>query len=142
MAVKQYATHVDTEIRFFDTLDEAESHAAAELTAINQDGKDGIDEELAGGVCIMRVVSRATCVNPDAHYSQHEYQMISDRDQRQWAMIMLRGGWQVKLSPSSTRIQWRSPHGISGSDFESDTLDCPPAAAIAQHKKEFPKSGR
>ena len=138
---RDFATYVDTEVRFFDKLEQAEYHAAAELAAIHLESKDGVDADLAGGVCVMRVVSRATLENPDAPYMHQEYRLRgvgpADLHLRQQAMIMLRCGWQVKLSPTSSNVQWRSPHGVSGSDFESESLDCPPLAAIAQHKREF-----
>ena len=43
-----------------------------------------------------------------------------------------RCGWTVSLSPLDGRpsYEWRSPTGMSGPDFRSDTPDDPPPAVI------------
>lgn len=56
---------------------------------------------------------------------------------RQHALLLLKHGWEVRLSPSSTEVMWRSPGGISGSDFMSDSIDCPPPAVLKQHAAEM-----
>lgn len=50
------------------------------------------------------------------------------------AVQMLESGWTVKYSRLHDAIQWRSPSGISGSEFLSASLDHPPTEAV-EHAK-------
>lgn len=47
------------------------------------------------------------------------------------ALQMLNAGWTVRYSEAMDDIEWRSPRGISGSEFHSSSLDKPPEAAVA-----------
>lgn len=52
------------------------------------------------------------------------------------AVQMLQAGWTVKYHSSpveefNDKIRWRSPDGLSGSGFHSDSLDDPPKEAVA-----------
>ena len=51
------------------------------------------------------------------------------------AAQMLEAGWTVRRIESSDDIEWRSPEGISGSDFRSKSLDRPPLAAVKRAKE-------
>jgi hypothetical protein len=50
------------------------------------------------------------------------------------AVQMLEAGWTVRRIEFSDDIEWRSPEGISGSDFRSESLDRPPLAAVEKAK--------
>ena len=53
------------------------------------------------------------------------------------AKEMLACGWEVFLSgePVIGRVQWRSPSGVSGPGFYSNSIDDPPEAAIRVHEQ-------
>lgn len=43
---------------------------------------------------------------------------------------MLQSGWTVRYWDLYDTIQWRSPDGVSGTDYCSESMDKPPAAAV------------
>jgi len=45
------------------------------------------------------------------------------------ALALLENGWAVRAV--NGEIEWRSPRGISGSAYKSDSLDDPPSGAIS-----------
>lgn len=51
------------------------------------------------------------------------------------ALQMLGAGWTVKRWALYDTIEWRSPDGISGTDFQSESLDCPPLEAVEYARK-------
>jgi len=51
------------------------------------------------------------------------------------AVHMLESGWTVRYCPATDSIEWRSPDGISGSGFHSQSLDSPPIAALAMARQ-------
>lgn len=46
------------------------------------------------------------------------------------ALQMLNAGWTVRYSEAMDDIEWRSPRGIGGSNYHSNSLDQPPFAAV------------
>jgi len=54
--------------------------------------------------------------------------MLSTRTDE--AVQMLQAGWTVRYAKVRDVIEWRSPRGISGSDYISESLDSPPDAAV------------
>ncbi len=46
------------------------------------------------------------------------------------AVQMLQAGWTVRYLEGYDAIEWRSPDGISGSEFRSESLDNPPLQAV------------
>lgn len=50
------------------------------------------------------------------------------------ALQMLDAGWTVRHVESEDVIEWRSPGGLSGSEFRSESLDRPPFAAVRMAK--------
>lgn len=46
------------------------------------------------------------------------------------AVQMLQNGWTVRYKEDTDDIEWRSPEGISGCDYHSDSLDSPPPVAV------------
>lgn len=46
------------------------------------------------------------------------------------AVQMLQAGWTVKYREQGDCIEWRSPGGLSGSAYRSESLDRPPKAAV------------
>lgn len=51
------------------------------------------------------------------------------------AVQMLEAGWTVRIIKSSDDIEWRSPEGISSSEYRSESLDRPPFAAVEKAKE-------
>ncbi len=51
------------------------------------------------------------------------------------AIQMIEKGWTVRYLPTGDEIEWRSPRGISGSDYRSCSLDCPPLAAVEDARR-------
>lgn len=58
-----------------------------------------------------------------------------DRYQRQQALILMRGGWKVRLSETSDKVRWHGPVGQTDPSWESDSIDCPPQAVIDYDKE-------
>lgn len=46
------------------------------------------------------------------------------------AVQMLQAGWTVRYFAKGDCIEWRSPSGLSGSDYLSESLDRPPKVAV------------
>jgi SOS-response transcriptional repressor LexA len=71
-------------------------------------------------------------------------QMVPVSTESMVAIELLSKGWTVRFEPSTQEIGWRSPRGISGSDYRSKSLDEPPAKAIADAKRhgDIPKRRR
>jgi hypothetical protein len=52
------------------------------------------------------------------------------------ALQMLKAGWTVEYCEAMDMIEWRTPGGVIGSQFHSESLDSPPAAAV-QHAQSL-----
>lgn len=54
------------------------------------------------------------------------------------AVQMLQAGWTVRYRESD-EIEWRSPDGMSGSEWRSQSLDDPPMEAVkcAEHRGDI-----
>jgi len=123
---KNFVTHVDTELWFFETLAEAQSHAETELQVVNREAHDGIDEELATGIVVMQVLSRGTCTNPTADYRLHEYHLKPVPDYRTQAIeemqtaLMTVAGWVLPPTGQTwgpkdpTPVSYEAVHGTNG----------------------------
>ncbi len=71
----KFATHCDTEIKFFETLAEAETEAIHQIAVCRREAKDGWDETLTEGICVMVVSHCAVKVDPNADYRCVEYKL-------------------------------------------------------------------
>jgi hypothetical protein len=135
MMAYAWASYCDGEMQQHATYEAAVAAATRELDVCHREMRDGFeDEDLVQNICVMKVVANAVLRDPATHYSQHRYVLqpvpAVDFYARQQALLMLAAGWTVKLSPDTVSVQWRSPKGLSGSDYESQSLDVPPPAAV------------
>lgn len=71
----KWATHCDTEIRFFDTEQQAIDHACDEIDVCRREANDGWQEEVAESICVMKVVLVARKVDPNADYRCVNYSL-------------------------------------------------------------------
>lgn len=53
------------------------------------------------------------------------------------AVRLLNLGWTVEYAEHFDLIRWRSPKGLSGSDFFTTSIDEPPMAAVQMAAKEL-----
>jgi hypothetical protein len=51
------------------------------------------------------------------------------------AVQMLEAGWTVKYCKAMDSIEWRSPDGMSGYSFHSESLDRPPELAVEEARR-------
>ena len=77
--MKNWAVHVDTELRWFEREDEALSNAASEILIWREESLvDGIWDgwsDVVDGVTVLQVVHRAMPVDPEAPYQVMDYVM-------------------------------------------------------------------
>ena len=76
---KNFATHCDAEVLFFETEGEAVLHALHEIDISRREQRDGWDEELVEGIVVLQVIRRAEKVDPFADYRQVDYRLGSVR---------------------------------------------------------------
>ena len=74
---KNFATHCDTEVRFFETEDAAVSHAMSEIEVSRSEKNDGWDEDVTEGIVVMKVIHRAEKIDPNVDYRCVDYRLGS-----------------------------------------------------------------
>lgn len=80
--MNHYATHCDTELKFFATEDLAIANALSEIIVCRSEACDGWPEDVVDGICVMQVTHRAVKVDPDADYRCVDYHLaVVDRGQ-------------------------------------------------------------
>lgn len=61
-------------------------------------------------------------------YTERQESMLSIATDE--AIQMLENGWVVYRDRALDAVGWRSPRGLSGSDYVSESLDVPPITAV------------
>ncbi|KKM60812.1 hypothetical protein LCGC14_1538040 [marine sediment metagenome] len=70
--------------------------------------------------------------------SNHE-PLISDATV-EWIEALIERGWAVRYVRQIKRFAWRSPEGISGDEYQSDSLETFPRAVCERIRKDFPRA--
>lgn len=104
--MKRFATHCDTEIKWFDTLAEAESEAISQIEVSRREQHDGWNEELTEGIVVMQLVRRAVKVDPNADYRCVDYKLATcDKDDSKAIANWIEGKFREACLKDTKRLQ-------------------------------------
>lgn len=92
----QFASHCDTELKFFHTEDEARGDAVNSLQILRQEANDGWDEETADDIVVLQVIARAEKIDPVADYRCVDYYLPPSFTERHY-LIHVEGGTDPEL---------------------------------------------
>lgn len=73
--VKNFASYCDRDIKFFETLEEAEAQANLAIDVSRCEAVDGWDEPTTEGIVVLQVIRRAEKIDPNVDYRCVDYRL-------------------------------------------------------------------